>query len=165
MEITVCGPADVALLDRHIASPGTLSFHARRFARRQRGESTFLVAWLEGRPVGHVEMRWTGCDAPAVRTARPGCQEINGLGVSPEELRSRGIGTALVRAAEDVARERGVTVVGLGVAKDEPRAVALYARLGCQPLIDHHDRWSYEDADGVLREWVDACTFLVKDLL
>ncbi|TXS45990.1 GNAT family N-acetyltransferase [Streptomyces sp. uw30] len=164
MEITVCGPADVALLDRHIASPGALSFHARRFARQQRGESTYLVAWLEGRPVGHVEMRWIGCDAPAVRTARPGCPEINGLGVWPEELRSRGIGTALVQAAETLARERGITVVGIGVAKDNPRAAALYARLGYEPLLDYHDRWSYEGPDGALHDWVDACTFLVKDL-
>ncbi|AZQ33418.1 GNAT family N-acetyltransferase [Streptomyces cyaneochromogenes] len=124
-----------------------------------------MVAWLEGRPVGHVEIRRIGCDAPAVRTAWPGCPEINGLGVWPEELRSRGIGSALVRAAEDLARERGITVVGLGVAKDNPRAAALYARLGCQPLIDYHDRWSYEGAGGVLREWVDACAFLVEDLL
>ncbi|MFJ8536727.1 GNAT family N-acetyltransferase [Streptomyces sp. NPDC093591] len=165
MEITVCGPADVALLDEHIGSQGVGSFHARRFARQERGEGTYLVAWLEGLPVGHVEMRWTGCDAAAVRAARPGCPEINGLGVWPEELRSRGIGTALIHAAEELAAERGITTVGIGVAKDNPRAAALYARLGYEPLIDYYDRWSYETDDGRLRDCVDACTFFVKELL
>jgi GNAT superfamily N-acetyltransferase len=164
MEITLCRAADVPFLDRHIGSPGAASFHARRFARQERGESTYLVAWLDGRPVGHAEMRWIGCDAPDVRAARPGCPEIGGLGVWPEELRSRGIGTALVHAAEELARKRGITVVGLGVAKDNPRAAALYAGLGYRPLIDYVDRWSYEDTDGTTRECVDPCTFLVREL-
>ncbi|MDV9175365.1 GNAT family N-acetyltransferase [Streptomyces sp. W16] len=164
MDIAVCGAADVALLDQHIGSLGATSFHARRFARQERGESTYLVAWLDGRPVGHAELRWTGCDAREVRAARPGCLEIGGLGVWPEELRSRGIGTALIRAAEELAVERGITDVGVGVAKDNPRAAVLYARLGYAPLTDYYDRWSYETTDGRLRDWVDHCTFLVKEL-
>ncbi|MFJ9249460.1 GNAT family N-acetyltransferase [Streptomyces sp. NPDC101776] len=164
MDIAVCGADDVALLDQYIGAPGATSFHARRFARQERCESTYLVAWLDGRPVGHVELRWTGCDASAVRAARPGCLEIGGLGVWPEELRSRGIGTALIRAAEELAVERGLTDVGIGVEKDNVRAAALYARLGYEPLTDYYDRWSYEDADGFLHDNVDHCTFLVKDL-
>ncbi|GHK03015.1 GNAT family N-acetyltransferase [Streptomyces sp. NPDC003753] len=164
MEITICQAADVALLDRYIGSAGATSFHARRFARQEAGESTYLVAWTEGRPVGHAEVRWNGCAASEVRAARAGCPEINGLGVWPEELRSRGIGSALIRAAEDLARGRGRSVIGLGVAADNPRAAALYARLGYRPLTAYVDRWSYEDADGVAHECADPCTFLIKEL-
>ncbi|WP_079085164.1 GNAT family N-acetyltransferase [Streptomyces dysideae] len=164
MEITVCGAADVALLDQHIGSPGATSFHARRFARQEAGESTYLIAWLDGRPVGHTEVRWRGCDDPGVRAARPGCPEINALSVWPEALRSRGIGSALIRAAEQLAREHGSTVVGLGVAADNPRAAALYERLGYRPLSDYLGRWSYEGHDGVTHECVEALTFLVKEL-
>ncbi|WP_324605716.1 GNAT family N-acetyltransferase [Streptomyces ipomoeae] len=165
MEITACTAPDVVLLDRYMGSPGRTSFHARRFARQEAGQCTYLVAWLDGRPVGHTEMRWIGCADPEVRAARPDCPEIGGLAVRPEELRSRGIGTALVRAAEDLARERGLTVVGIGVAKDNPRAAVLYARLGYRALTDYLDRYSYEDVDGMIRECVDPCVFLVKELL
>ncbi|KOU74365.1 acetyltransferase [Streptomyces sp. MMG1533] len=161
MEITVCGAADVALLDRYLGSPGATSFHARRFARQEAGECTYLAAWQDGRPVGHTEMRWLGCAAPEVTVD---CPEIGGLGVRPEGLRSRGIGTALIRAAEDLARGRGLTVVGIGVGRDNPRAAALYDRLGYRPLLDYLDRYSYEDHDGTTRECVDPCTFLVKEL-
>ncbi|NUT29689.1 MAG: GNAT family N-acetyltransferase [Streptomyces sp.] len=164
MEITACTAADVALLDRHMGSPGRTSFHARRFERQEAGECTYLVAWLDGRPVGHTEMRWTGCADPEGRAACPGCPEIGGLAVWPEELRSRGIGTALVRAAEQLARERGLAVVGVGVAKDNPRAAALYARLGYRSLADYVARYSYEDVDGTIRECADTCAFLVKNL-
>jgi GNAT superfamily N-acetyltransferase len=165
MEITLCGPADVALLDRYIGSPGATSFHARRFARQEAGESAYLVAWLDGKPVGHAEVRWRGCADARVRAARPGCPEINALAVWPEALRSRGIGSALIRTAEQLARERGRTAVGLGVADDNPRAAGLYARLGYRPLLDYVDRYSYEDRDGTIRTCADPCTFLVKDLL
>lgn len=87
-------------------------------------------------------MRWGGCAAPEVRAARSGCPEINGLGVRPEDLRSRGIGSALIRAAEDLAGQRGFGAIGLGVGTDNPRAAQLYARLGYRPLIDYVDRWS-----------------------
>ncbi|MEV8543771.1 GNAT family N-acetyltransferase [Streptomyces sp. NPDC051572] len=164
MEIAVCRAADVALLDQYIGSPGADSTHARRFARQGTGGGTYLVAWLDGRPVGHAEAIWDGCAAPEVRAALPGCPELNGLAVWPPELRSRGIGGALIRHAEELAREHGRTVLGLGVAADNPRAADLYARLGYRPLTDYVDRWSYEDGDGGIRECADPCTFLTKEL-
>jgi GNAT superfamily N-acetyltransferase len=161
MEITVCRAADVALLDQYMPSPGATSFHARRFARQEAGDCTYLLAWLEGRPVGHTEVRWIGCEAPEVPVD---CPEIGGLGVWPEELRSRGIGTQLIWAAEELARERALSVVGIGVGRENPRAAALYARLGYRPVVDYLDRYTYADADGVEFECLDACTFLVREL-
>ncbi|WP_307174056.1 GNAT family N-acetyltransferase [Streptomyces africanus] len=165
MEITVCRAADVPLLDQYIGSPGATSFHARRFERQEQGRSTYLVAWVDARPVGHTELRWGGCDDAAVRAARPGCPEINALSVWPETLRSRGIGSALIRAAEERARERGRTAIGLGVADDNPRAAVLYARIGYRPLTPYVGRWSYEGHDGVTHECVEELTFLVKELV
>ncbi|MCX5337917.1 MULTISPECIES: GNAT family N-acetyltransferase [unclassified Streptomyces] len=161
MEITVCRAADVALLDRYMGSPGATSFHARRFARQEAGECMYLVAWLGGRPVGHTEMRWIGCAAPEVAVE---CPEIGGLAVWPAELRSRGIGTALIQAAERLAGQRGLTAVGIGVGRDNLRAAALYARLGYRPVAHYLDRYTYEEHDGTTRECVDACTFLTKEL-
>ncbi|MET7487818.1 GNAT family N-acetyltransferase [Streptomyces sp. NPDC005538] len=164
MEITVCRAADVALLDEFMGSSAAVSSHARRFARQAAGAGTYLVAWLDGRPVGHAEVRWDGCADPGVRAALPGCPELNGLAVWPPELRSRGIGGALVRRAEELVRKRGRTVLGLGVAADNPRAAGLYARLGYRPLTEYVDRWSYEDREGVTHEHADPCTFLAKSL-
>jgi GNAT superfamily N-acetyltransferase len=42
----------------------------------------------------------------------------------------RGIGTALIGAAEDCARQLGHEWIALGVGLDNPRARRLYARLG-----------------------------------
>ena len=160
----MCRAADVALLDQCIGSPGAVSSHARRFARQETGGGIYLVAWLDGRPVGHAEVVWDGCAAPEVRAALPGCPELNGLAVWPPELRGCGIGGTLIRRAEGLAREHGRTVLGLGVAAGNPRAADLYARFGYRPLTDYVDRWSYEDRDGVTHECADLCTFLTKEL-
>ncbi|MER7497310.1 GNAT family N-acetyltransferase [Streptomyces pharetrae] len=93
----------------------------------------------------------------------PGCPELNGLAVRPEPLRSRGIGTALIRTAERLARERGIDAMGAGAGAN-PRAAALYARLGHRPSVAYADHWTYPDDQGVRRERADSCTFLVKRL-
>lgn len=164
MEIAACRAEDLEVLERFMPSNSVDGHHGARFARQEAGGSTYLIPWLDGRPVGHAEVRWTGCEAPEVRAALPGCPEINGLLVWPEPLRSQGIGTTLVRTAERLARERGLGVIGLGVDDGNPRAAALYARLGYRPTVAYVDRWAYVDADGVRREQADACVFLAKAL-
>ena len=78
----------------------------------------------------------------------------------------RGIGTALIRTAEDRARERRFRWVGMGAGDGarNPRAMALYERLGYSVGIRYVDAWSYEDDAGVRHTVEDPCTFLVKDL-
>ncbi len=157
----MCRAEDIAVLDRLLPSYSVDGNHRARFARQEAGESTYLIPWLDGRPVGHAEVRWTGCAAPEVSA---GCPEINGLFVWPQALRSRGIGAALVREAERLARLRGIGVMGLGVGDGNPRAAALYARLGYRPTVTYVDRHAHLDAEGVRHEHADPCVFLVKEL-
>ncbi|GGS67823.1 GNAT family N-acetyltransferase [Streptomyces violaceus] len=164
MEIAACRAQDIEALERLMPSHSVDGHHAARFGRQEAGQSTYLIPWLDGRPVGHAEIRWTGCAAPEVRAAQPGCPETNGLFVWPASLRSQGVGTALLHTAERLARERGVGVMGLGVGDGNPRAAALYARLGYLPAVAYLDRWTHLDSDGVPHDRADPCTFRVKAL-
>ncbi|MFG3258409.1 GNAT family N-acetyltransferase [Streptomyces sp. NPDC048172] len=164
MRISECREEDVELLDKHMPSPGAVSSHQRRYARQRAGEGTFLVAWRHEVPVGSCEVRWEGCAAPEVQAVHADCPEVNGLGVWPETLRSLGIGTELIREAERLASGRGCTRIGLGVERNNPRARALYRRLGYHPTTPYLDCWSYEDGVGVTHRVADACTFMVKNL-
>jgi GNAT superfamily N-acetyltransferase len=115
--------------------------------------------------VGSCEVRWAGCAAEQVRARYPGCPEINGLQVWPAQLRSRGIGRALVAVAEDEARRRGYAPIGLGVADDNPRAAALYGRLGyADGGCRTSDRYSWLDDGGGRHDVADPCRFLVKQV-
>lgn len=166
MLIKECREPDVELLERHIPSPGKNRYHEERFHRQRAGLSTFLVGWLDGVPVGSGEVRWQGPDAAEVRRRFPDCPEVNGLIVWPPERRSRGVGTALIAAAEELARRRGRRRLGLAVADGNPRAAALYLRLGYQETgCWFVGSYPFVDDDGVRREIFESCRYLVKPIL
>ena len=58
-----------------------------------------------------------------------------------ETLQSLGIGTALIAALEQRAREVGCGTARLSVEHDNPRALALYRRLGYVPVGTEVESW------------------------
>ncbi len=62
-------------------------------------------------------------------TLWPTCAEISDLVVA-ESLRGQGVGTALIQTLVKRARSQGARAFEIGVAMDNPRAAALYRRLG-----------------------------------
>ena len=164
LRIEKCRSKDLERLEEAIPS-GPSRFHEQRFVRQQMGTSTYLIAWDDERPVGHAEIRWNGCAAAEVRRRFPRCPEISALDVWPAGMRSRGIGTTLIAAAERLAIARKIREIGLGVADDNPRAAALYRRLGFAEVNCQYNN-SYEIAKPTgARETVnESCRFLVKHL-
>lgn len=94
---------------------------------------------------------------------RAGTGRLYQLAVLPE-LQSCGLGTMLIGALEDRVRERGLARVDIGVGEDNPRARALYERLGYVACGSEVDRWRYEGDDGSTVVVEDLCTLLGKDL-
>ncbi len=91
---------------------------ANIIARCERGLAWGLVALTEEHAVGYGQlMRW----------GRRG--EISDLVVG-EAWRGQGIGTAIVQRLLEIAREQGMGEVEIGAASSNPRAAALYQRLG-----------------------------------
>ena len=67
-------------------------------------------------------------------TMWPGVAEISDLVVNAR-YRRRGIGSALITYLGETARKLGADTLEIGVALSNPRALALYRRLG---FTDHH---------------------------
>jgi GNAT superfamily N-acetyltransferase len=121
---------DISLLEQCFPQGGKAK-HAERFLRQQRGEAGYLIAWVRGQPVGHALLKWGGAqDIPATRQLCGTCPDIEDLFVLVE-LRSQSIGSQLIRFAEQLARERGYTQIGLSVgAETNAQARLLYEHLG-----------------------------------
>ena len=79
-------------------------------------------------------------------------------------LQSCGIGTLLVGAAEQRIVARGHRHAELAVEHDNPRARALYERLGYLAYADKHQEWDAEGADGAIVRHATLCTVLRKPL-
>lgn len=145
-----------------------LPFHSREqwldwLRRQDEGSVTLFVAWADGAAVGHAMVAWDPRGDPYVE--RIGCPWIYDVLTHPD-YRSRGVGTAMLRACEYAARARGVRVIGLGVAVTNIRARALYERLGYRdpgigPRVTS-DQWT--GPDGVTHIWEDRIQYLTKSI-
>ena len=67
------------------------------------------------------------------------------------ELRSLGLGTRLITAAENRIRRRSLRVAVIGVEDSNRRAHALYSRLGYSDHGHEHASWDEVDEDGTAR--------------
>ncbi|NUS72134.1 MAG: GNAT family N-acetyltransferase [Corynebacteriales bacterium] len=85
------------------------------------------------------------------------------LAVHPA-LQSCGIGTFLIRAAESRIKNRGLRRAELSVEENNPRARALYERLGYAAYDRQPDSWDEQAPDGSLRRYETMCVLMRKEL-
>jgi ribosomal protein S18 acetylase RimI-like enzyme len=136
-----CRPEDVAELEWFGLYRHHREIFAQAFARHMRGENIMLVADLDGFPAGQA---WVDL----VKRAGEGIGYIWAVRVFPF-LRGHGIGSLLMRAAEDLLRERGFVAAEVGVEKDNDAARRLYLRLGYRHCMDLREEYSYTTPDAV----------------
>ena len=91
------------------------------------------------RPVGAAWFRLFPADDPGYGFVAPDVPELS-IGVGPES-RGRGIGTRVLEALVDVAREGGYRAISLSVETDNP-ARRLYERAGFVRVADEGDAWT-----------------------
>lgn len=82
-----------------------------------------------------LEKRFGEVPYASVRETAPGEFYLDSIGVDPQ-MRSHGIGSGLFKAMIGRAAEEGHTVAGLLVDYDNPKAEALYLRLGFRYVDD-----------------------------
>ncbi|WP_327191686.1 GNAT family N-acetyltransferase [Streptomyces xinghaiensis] len=79
-------------------------------------------------------------------------------------LRSCGLGTLLIRAAEQRIRDRGLRGAELAVEENNPRARALYERLGYVAYGRKPEAWDEEGPDGAIRRYRTVCVLMRREL-
>lgn len=128
---------------------------ARQLTRARRGEVDYLAVC----PPSGIPVAIGGVDYDALE----GAGTLWQLAVHPA-LQSCGIGTFLIRAAEQRITSRGLRRAELGVEEDNPRARALYERLGYVAYDRQPDSWDELAPDGSVRRYETMCTLMARDL-
>ena len=148
---------DIAALAPVLASELSMEQLRERWRQDQDGYRQMLVAEVEGQVVGTISTAGT-------HNQRPNSLRMFALEVG-EAFRRRGIGTALIRAIEDQARQEGLGSVHLEVAIENRDAIRLYERLGLQrqgqPFLD---QWWRRSDDGSGEEVGELSWWMVKRL-
>jgi GNAT superfamily N-acetyltransferase len=141
--------------------------HEERVLEQEAGHGVYLIAWLEGEPVGHIELQLPDeRDLDSMVEGR-GAAWGEDLWVTPS-ARGRWIGPALMRALESEARRAGVErmVFFVGISPDYAAARAIYTWMGWrerrrEPFIESA---TLDRDDGGSDDYVEVLTMWEKDL-
>jgi ribosomal protein S18 acetylase RimI-like enzyme len=93
----------------------------------------------------------------------PGAGSLTQLAVHPA-LQSCGIGTVLIGAAEQRILSRGLDRAEIGVELSNPRARALYERLGYVAYDEILESWDQQNPDGSITRYETMCAQMRKEL-
>ena len=128
---------------------------AQQLDRVAVGLAEYLVACLpSGAAVGKLAIDYAARgDAGLIHQAA-----VHGM------VQSCGIGTLLVAAAEERIRNHGRSFAELGVEYDNPRARALYARLGYVAYAQEPAEWDDDQPDGSVVRYRTMCIMMRKRL-
>ncbi len=108
-----------------------VDYFEHSLARQKEGKRLVLIAALDGRDAGYCILNWEPKYAAFKKLGIPEVQDINVL----HDLRRQGIGSALIRHCENLARDKGYEQIGIGVGVDGSYGAAqkLYIKLGYVP--------------------------------
>ena len=156
IEIRECRKGDLVLLEQILP---TKEYHKKRFLDQKAGRGTYLIAWRNNRPVGHLNIRWGSAQKPKIKPM------LNCMEIVPE-LRSRGIGAQLLVAAEKLIKKRGLGQAELMVGVNNTRAKEFYERSGFKDpgYAPEIIRWPANANDPHSRIIKEECLYLIKDL-
>jgi RimJ/RimL family protein N-acetyltransferase len=97
----------------------------RRYRLGWEARGAWLVAEIDGAVVGIISVQ---------RGDRTSIRHTAEFGITvAAEARDMGVGRALIAAMEEWAREQGIVKISLRVFTNNPRARALYEKLGYEP--------------------------------
>ena len=96
-----------------------------------------LVATVNGRVIGTVTYAFPSPWPGVPWFDQPGVAGVGQFAVDPE-LQGQGIGSALLKRVEQLAREDGVTELSLNTAEPAHHLIAYYEKRGYR-LVDHTD--------------------------
>ncbi|MBF8188315.1 GNAT family N-acetyltransferase [Nonomuraea sp. K274] len=108
---------------------GQKPYFTDRLTRQDTGHGFLLVAWQEEVAVGDVYVWLAPAEEPELRAHLPDVALITHLEVLPGR-RNAGIGSELLRVAEELLAAFGHERVALGVGLDNRGAQRLYGRCG-----------------------------------
>jgi ribosomal protein S18 acetylase RimI-like enzyme len=120
--------------------------YAEAFQRTRVGKAVLWAADLPGAGViGQVFIQLV-CDRLELADGQNRAY-LYAFRIRPE-YRSQGLGSLILERVEADLRARGFRWVTLNVARDNPRAQALYERKGYRLVAPEPGIWSYQDENG-----------------
>jgi len=125
------------------------------------GKRLMLLADSNNFPIGHVFIQFIDPDLDDPQDYKRAY--LYSFRVM-EMFRGYGIGTQLLREAENMMLDRDFHIALIAVSKDNRHACRLYEHLGYRIFSDDDGSWSYIDHEGRTRYVHEPCWLLQKEI-
>ncbi len=133
----------------------------RAFREQRAGRRIMLVADCNGTPAGRLFVLLHSTD-PSIANGTSHAYLYSFFVM--DLMRGMGIGTQLLRTAEQMLVDKGFTNATIAAAKENTSALRLYQRFGYVIVRDDPGRWSYTDHEGRVHRMNEPCWILEKSL-
>ena len=133
----------------------------RAFREQQTDRRLMLVADCNDYPVGRLFILFNSSDH-TIADGQNRAYLYSFFVMTP--FRGQGIGTSMVRYAENLLTERRYEYATIAVAKDNEGALQLYKRLNYVTKREDAGRWNYTDHMGRTHRMNEPCWILEKNL-
>jgi ribosomal protein S18 acetylase RimI-like enzyme len=119
--------------------------YADAYERTKHGRTLLWLADLQGKLIGQIFVQIMSDSPDLIDGLRRAY--VYSFRVRPP-YRGAGLGTRMMQFVEEDLAQRGIHLVTLNVAQDNPGARRLYERLGYAVVGADPGRWSYPDHEG-----------------
>ena len=133
----------------------------RTFQDQLQHRRLMLIADCNNYPIGHVFIQFN----PSDERLSDGRRRAYFYSLRVMEMfQGQGIGTLLIREAEELAADHGYGWGSIAAAKDNVRARRLYERLSYRVIGEDEGKWNYLDHENRMRYVHEPCWVLEKRL-
>ena len=113
----------------------------------------YLKEWFDRSKTGSLEVLGLEVEGDLIGICYIDYERVESVGTLSalsikEEFRSKGYGTLLIEAAQERVKERKLDAMELRVEISNPKAIALYERLGYKKRGESVESWEQYDSKG-----------------
>ena len=155
---------DLEVLNKKLKSEYVPTLHEDKLKEQEQGDSVWLIAWIDDKPVANGQIRFNGSKAKEVRSKMKNCPHLESLYVK-EEFRKKRIATQFMNFSEKLVKQKGFNKIGLSVEKDNEFLINLYKKRGYKDWQKGIVIETWEEVhDGKEKKIIEKCKYLIKKL-
>jgi len=152
---------DIKKLEWHGQFAHYRNLFRRSYKEQQQGNRLLLVMDCDGFPIARLFIQFLSNNL----SIADGHERAYLYSFTVMDLfRNKGIGTHMLKSAEEILRQRAYQIATISVAKDNPRALNLYKRMNYVTFSEDSGHWKYRDHLGKVRSVNEPCWLLYKYL-
>ena len=156
--------SDIKILNKYL--PVNIpQFHEQKIKEQEKENNIWLIAWYNQIPIGHIQIRFNGCEIKKVKKKIKNCGHIESLSVN-KKLRGKGVALKLMDFSEKLIKKKGLDKAGLSIEENNSFLIILYTKMGYKdsglgPIIE---RWYTIDKKRNKKLVKQKCNYFIKSI-